>query len=84
MVVKEKALEGNFITRFSNIQAKRGQSAKDQKVRVMKLSAGARVPMQGSAKATAHDLYANKGTGIPARGQTIVGTGIAIKLLHNT
>ena len=40
--------------------------------------------MKGSAKATGHNLYATKGTDVPARGQAIVGTGIAIGLRHNT
>jgi len=40
--------------------------------------------MNGSAKAARHDLYANEETDVPARGQMIVGTGIAIGLPHNT
>jgi len=34
--------------------------------------------MKGTARAAGHDLYANEGTHVPARGQAIVGTGIAI------
>jgi len=89
-VPEEKALEGNLITRFSKIQAKNGPTAKkgptasDQSVRVKKLSEEARVPKKGSARAAGHDLYANEGTEVPARGQAIVGTGIAIGLPHNT
>jgi len=40
--------------------------------------------MKGTARAAGHDLYANEGTNVPARGQAIVGTGIAIGLPHNT
>jgi len=58
--------------------------ANDQSVRVKKLSAEARVPTKGSAKVTGHDLYTNEGTDVPARGQAIIGTGIAIGLPHNT
>jgi len=83
-VPKEKALEENLITRFSKIQAKNSPTANNQSVRVKKFSAEARVPMKGSARAAGHDLYAIEGTDVPARGQAIVGTGIAIGLPHNT
>jgi len=83
-VPEEKALEENLITRFSKIQAKNGPIAKDQSVRVKKLSAETRVPIKGTARAAGHNLYAIKGTNVPARGQAIVGTGIAIGLPHNT
>jgi len=89
-VPEDKALEENLITRFSKVQAKEGPTTKngptanDQSVRVKKLSAQARVHMQGTARAAGHDLYANEGTDVPARGQAIVGTGIAIGLPHNT
>jgi len=84
VIPKEKALEENLITRFSKVQAREGQSASDQSVRVKKLLAEARVPTKGSAKVAGHDLYANEGTDFQARGQAIVGTGIAIGLPHNT
>jgi len=42
------------------------------------------VPKKGSARAAGHDLYVKEGTDRPARGQAIVGTGIAIGLPHNT
>ena len=74
-----EALEENLITRLSQVQAK-----KDQSVKVKKLSAEARVPTKGSAKAAGHDLYASEGTEIPAGGQVMVGTGVAIQLPHNT
>jgi len=89
-VPEEQALEANLITRFSKIQAKNGPTAKsgptvkDQSVRVKKLSKEARVPKKGSARAAGHNLYANEGTNVPARGQAIVGTGIASELAHNT
>ena len=74
-----EVLEENRITRFSEVQAKENQS-----VKVKKLSAEARVPTKGSTKAAGHNLYAGEGTEIPARGQVMVGTGIAIQLPHNT
>ena len=40
--------------------------------------------MQGIARVARHDLYANEGTDVPARGQAMVGTGIAIGLPHDT
>jgi len=89
-VPEDTALEENLITRFSKVQAKEGPTTKngptasDQSVRVKKLSAEARVPMKGSARAAGHQLYANEGTDVPAREQAIVGTGIAIGLPHNT
>jgi len=83
-VPEEKALEENLITRFSKIQAKNGPTANDQSVRVEKLSAKARVPMKGSAGVAGHYQYAIEGTNVPARGQAIVGRGIAIGLAHDT
>jgi len=83
-VPEEEALKENLITRFSKVQAKKGPTASDQYVRVKKLSNGARVPKMGSARAAEHDLYANEETDVPARGQAIVETGIAIGLPHNT
>ena len=78
-VPEAEALEENLITRFSKVQAK-----DDQRVKVTKLSAEARVPTKGSAKAGGHDLYVKEGVEIPAGGQGMVGTGIAIELPHNT
>ena len=72
------------MTRFSKIEANSGPTANNQSVRVKKLSVEARVPMKGTARVAGHDLYANEGTDVPARGQAIVGTGIAIGLPHNT
>jgi len=83
-IPEEKALEENLITRFSKIQAQNGPTANDQSVRVKKLSAEARVPMKGIARVAGHDQYAIEETDVPARGQAIVGTGIAIGLPHNT
>jgi len=40
--------------------------------------------MKRTARAAGHDLYANEGTDVPARGEAIVGTGIAIGLPHDT
>jgi len=80
----ERAPEEDLITRFSKVQINKGQSANNQSVRVKKLSIEARVPTKGSAKAAGHDLYANEGTHLSARGQAIVGTEIAIGLPHNT
>jgi len=48
------------------------------------LAAAARVPTEGSAEAAGHALYANVETAVPAREQTIVGTGIAIGLPDTT
>jgi len=42
------------------------------------------VPTKRSARAAGHDLYASKGTDIPARGEAIVRTGIAIGLHQDT
>jgi len=89
-VPEDNALEENLITRFSKVQAKKGPTTKNgptanaQSVRVKKLSAEARVPMKGTAKVVGCDLYANEGTDVPARGQAIVGTGIAIGLPQNS
>jgi len=83
-IPEANAMEANLITRFSKIQAKEGPTANDQNVRVKKLSAEARVPINGTARVAGHDLYPIEGTDVAARGPAIVGTGIAIGLPHNT
>jgi len=83
-VPEEKALEENLIIRLSKVQAKNGPTANDQSVTVNKLSVEARVLIKGSARAAGQQLYTIEGTDIPARGQAIAGTGIAIGLPHNT
>jgi len=89
-VPEDRALEENLISRFSKVQAKKdplrksGPTANDQSIRGKKLSAEARVPRKGTARAAGQDPYANEGTDVPARGQAIVGTGTAIGLPHNT
>ena len=42
------------------------------------------MPTKGTARAAGHNLYANEGTDIRARGQAVVRTGIAIGLPDNT
>jgi len=83
-VPEEEVLEENPFTRFSKVQAKEGQSTKDQSVRIKKLSTKARMLTKVSAKVAGQDLDANEGTNIPARGQALIGTGLAIRLPHNT
>jgi len=80
---EEKAMEENLITRFSKVRAK-GPISNDQSVIIKKLSAEARVSTRGSARAAGHGGYANEGTDLPARRQTIVRMRIAIGLPHNT
>jgi len=90
VIPEDKALTENLITRFSKVQAKKGPTTKngptanDQSVKVKKPCAEARMPMKGTARAAGHDLYVNEGADVPARGQAIVGTGMAIGLPHNT
>jgi len=54
------------------------QSKKDQRIQVRLLDPQAKLPTRGSAKAAGHDLYANEERTLPARGQEVVTTGIAI------
>jgi len=60
------------------------QSKKDQRIQVRLLDTQAKLPTRGSAKAAGHDLYANEERTIPARGQEVVTTGIAITPLQGT
>jgi len=80
-VPEDKALEENLITRFSKVQAKKGPTTKngptanDQRVRVKKLSAEARVPMKGTARAAGHDLYANEKPTFLPEGKQLLAQG---------
>ena len=73
-VPEAKAREENLITRFSKIHAK------EQRPRVKRINPAARIPAKGSQGAAGHDLYAPEAKNVPARGQAIIGTGIAIGL----
>ena len=73
-VPETKAQEENLINKFSEIQTE------DQSLRVKSLTSEARISTKGSKKAAGHDLYAQAGPRIPAKGQGIIGTGIAIGL----
>jgi len=53
-------------------------------LRVMKLSDKAIIPTKGSRFAAGHDIYALTDGLVPAKGQTMVETGIAIELPEGT
>ena len=74
-VPEPKAREENLITRFSEVQTE------DLRLRVKKLTPEARIPTKGSRQAAGHDLHAQETQIIPAKGQGIIGAGIAIGLL---
>ena len=77
-VPETKALESNSITRFSEIQTE------DLRLRVKKLTSEARIPIKESSQAAGHDLYAQETKVIPAKGECIIGTRIAIGLPSGT
>jgi len=66
--------------REENLKAEFGatQSKKDKRIQVKLLDPQAKLPTRGLAKAAGHDLYTNEERTIPARGQEVVTTGIAI------
>ena len=72
------AREENLISRFSEIHHQ------ERKLQVKKLTPEARIPTKGSQEAAGHDLYAQEPKIIPARGQAIIGIGIAIGLPPGT
>ena len=78
VVPEPKAREENLITRFSEIQTR------DQRHRVKKLTLEARISTKGSRQAAGHDMYTQETRIIPAKGQGIKGTGIAIGLPSGT
>jgi len=53
-------------------------------LRIMKVSDKAIIPTQGSRFAAGHDIYALTDSLVPAKGQTMVETGIAIGLREGT
>ena len=73
-VPENQAREENLTTRLSEIQAE------DLRLPVKKLTLEARIPTKGSSQAAGNDLYAQETQSIPATGQGIIGTGIAIGL----
>jgi len=53
-------------------------------IQVMKMAAKATLPLRGSRFSAEHDLYALEDMLLPARGQKLVGTGIAIGIPQET
>jgi len=53
-------------------------------IQVMKMASKATLPTRGSRFSAGHDLYALEDVLIPARGQKLVGTGIAIGIPQGT
>ena len=53
-------------------------------IQLMKMAAKARLPSRGSRFSSGHDLYALEDVLIQARGQKLIGTGIAIGILQGT
>ena len=47
------------------------------RLEVKKLAANARLPVLGSANAAGYDLHCNEAKVVPARGQALIGTGLA-------
>ena len=72
------AREENLIARFSEIYSQQ------RGLLVKKITLEARIPTKGSQRAAGHDLYAKEAKIIPAKGQAIIGTGIAVGLPPGT
>jgi len=53
-------------------------------IQVMQRAAKATLPSRGSGFSAGHDLYALEDVLIPAQGQKLIGTGIAIGILQGT
>ena len=77
-IPEARAREENLITRMSEIHSE------EQRLQIKIIYPEARVPTRGSQGAAGHDLYAQEAKNIPARGQAIIGTGIAIGLPLST
>ena len=71
-ILEAKAQEENLQTRFSELHSQ------ECRLRVKKLAPEAQMPSKGSQRAAGHNLYVNKAKKVTARGQTVIGTGIAI------
>ena len=59
-------------------------SEQDDSLRIKLLSSKAKMPSKGSRMAACHDLYAMEEVLIPAKGQTLVDTGLAVGLPRGT
>ena len=59
-------------------------SEQDDSLRIKLLSSKAKMPTKGSRMAAGHDLYAMEEVLIPAKGQTLVDTGLAVGLPRGT
>ena len=59
-------------------------SEQDDSLRIKLLTSKAKMPTKGSRMAAGHDLYAMEEVLIPAKGQTLVDTGLAVGLPRGT
>ena len=55
-----------------------------EEVQVTRLTERAKIPNRGSERAAGHDFFSTETTTIPAKGQQMIGIGIAIALPHGT
>ena len=62
----------------------RKRTPTSNRLRIKQLSKNAKMPTKGSRMTAGHDIYALEEGVIPAKGQTLVGTGIAIGLPRDT
>ena len=78
MIPEATAWEENLIPRFSEIHSQQ------LRLLVKKVTPEARIPTKGLQRAAGHDLYSQEAMTVPARGQAIIGTGIAVGLPPGT
>ena len=77
-IPEARAREENLIARFSE------SHSQPPRLLIKKVTPEAKIPTWGSQRAAGHDLYAQEAKIIPARGQAIIGTGIAVGLPAGT
>ena len=86
MILKPEHFELSVCHRKDRIQISlvRKKTPGGNRLRIKRLAKDAKLPTIGSRMAAGNDIYALEEGLIPAKGQTLVGTGIAMGLTKGT
>ena len=85
-ILKPEHFELSVCHRKDRIQISlvRKKTPASNRLRIKRVSLKAKMPTKGSRMAAGHDIYAPEKGLVPAKGQILVGTGIAIGLPKGT
>jgi len=82
-ITEDKAQEKNLEVEFGEPHIQKNKKL-SKRIQVQRMDQQAKVSTKGTKESAGHDLYANERKTIPAKGQEVVDTGIALALPKGT